>query len=88
MNKKDKIIGLKEVGANLLNFQIVWSVLSFISITAFALFKIRHYGNYEILLYIFFGLYILNIILPILFAIKTNKGKTEKLYPNIIKLIK
>ena len=27
MNKKDKIIGLKEVGANLLNFQIIWSVL-------------------------------------------------------------
>ena len=88
MNKKDKIIGLKEVGANLLNFQIVWSVLSFISIFTFALFKIMHYGTYEILFYIFIGLYALNIILPITFAIKTNKGKTENLYPNIIKLIK
>ena len=88
MNKKDKIIGLKEVGANLLNFQIVWSVLTFISITTFALFKIMHYGTYEILFYVFIGLYALNIILPILFAIKTNNGKTENLYPNIIKLIK
>ncbi|MBQ0768241.1 MAG: helix-turn-helix domain-containing protein [Bizionia sp.] len=88
MNKKDKIIGLKEVGANLLNFQIVWSVLTFISITSFALFKIMHFGTYEILFYVFIGLYALNIILPIVFAIKTNNGNTEKLYPNIIKLIK
>jgi len=88
MNKKDRIIGLKEVGANLLNFQIVWSVLTFISIFTFALFKIQHYGTYEVLLYIFIGLYVLNIILPILFAFKTNNGKTENLYPKIIKLIK
>ena len=88
MNKKDKIVGLKEIGTNLLNYQIVWTVLTFISITTFALFKIMHYGTYDILFYIFIGLYALNIILPITFAIKTNKGKTENLYPNIIKLIK
>ena len=88
MNKKDKIIGLKEVGANLLNFQIVWSVLTFISIFTFALLKIIHFGTYEYLFYVFIGLYVLNIILPILFAVKTNNGKTENLYPNIIKLIK
>ncbi len=88
MNKKDKIIGLKEIGANLLNYQIVWSIISFSSITAFAFSKIMHYGYYPILFYIFIGLYALNIILPIIFAIKTNKGKTQNLYPNIIKLIK
>ncbi len=88
MNKKDKIIGLKKIGANLLNFQIVWSVLTFISITTFALFKIMHYGTYDILFYIFIGLYALNIILPITFAIKTNQGKTVNLYPNIIKMVK
>lgn len=88
MNKKDKIIGLKEIGANLLNYQIVWSIITFASITAFAFSKIMHYGYYPILFYIFIGLYTLNIILPIIFAIKTNKGKTQNLYPNIIKLIK
>ena len=88
MNKKDKIIGLKEIGANLLNYQIVWSIITFSSITAFAFSKIMHYGYYPILFYIFIGLYALNIILPIIFAIKTNKGKTQNLYPNIIKLIK
>jgi Uncharacterized protein conserved in bacteria len=87
LTKKDKIIGLKEIGANLLNFQIIWTVFTFISITAFALFKIMHYGNYEFLFYVFIGLYALNITLPILFAIKTKNGKTESLYPNLIKLI-
>ena len=88
MNKKDKIVGLKEIGSNLLNYQIVWSIITFSSITAFAFLKIMHYGYYPILFYIFIGLYALNIILPIIFAIKTNKGKTQNLYPNIIKLIK
>lgn len=88
MNKKDKIIGLKTIGANLLNFQIVWSILTFISITAFALLKIMHQGYYPILFYLVIGLYVLNIILPIIFAIKTSKGKTDKLYPEIIKLIR
>ena len=88
LTKKDKIIGLKEIGANLLNFQIIWTVFSFISIIAFALFKIMHYGDHKILFYIFIGLYALNIILPIFFAIKTNNGKTKSLYPNFIRLIK
>lgn len=88
MNKKDKIIGLEKIGKNLLNYQIVWSIVTFISIIVFAIFKIMHYGYYPILFYIFIGLYILNIILPIIFAIKTSNGKTDYLYPNIIKLIK
>lgn len=88
MNKRDKIIGLKKIGANLLNYQILWSILALISITAFAFFKILHYGFYPILFYISIGLYAVNIIIPIIFAIKTSKGKTESLYPNIIKLIK
>lgn len=88
INKKDEIIGLRKIGVNLMNYQIVWSILTFISITAFAFLKIMHYGYYPILFYVFIGLCALNIILPIVFAIKTSKGKNENLYPNIIKLIK
>ena len=88
LTKKDKVIGLKKIGANLLNFQIVWTVFAFISITTSALFKIMHYGFSDILLYVFILLYALNIILPIVFAIKTNSGKTGIFYPNLIKLIK
>lgn len=88
MNKKDKIIGLKEIGANLLNFQIIWSVITFLCVFIFTIFKIMHYGSYPILIYIFIVFYILNIILPIIFAVKVKKGFTGSLYPNIIKLIK
>ena len=88
MNKKDKIVGLKEIGANVLNYQILWSIITFLSITGFAISKIMHFGYYPILFYVFIGLYALNIILPITFAIKTSNGKTQNLYPNIIKLIK
>jgi transcriptional regulator with XRE-family HTH domain len=88
LTKKDKIIGLKEVGVNLLNFQILWTVFAFISITTSTLFKILHYGPSKFLLYVFILLYILNIIFPIVFAIKTKNGKTEKFYPNLIRLIK
>ncbi|NBC59059.1 MAG: DUF4870 domain-containing protein [Bacteroidetes bacterium] len=87
MNKKDKIIGLHAIGTNLLNFQIVWTVVSFLSIITFALFKIMHYGNYEYFLYVFAGLYVLNIVLPIIFAVKTNKGKTNLMYPMLIRLV-
>jgi len=90
MNKKDKIIGLNKIGANLLNYQIIWSILTFISITAFAFLKIMNFGHYSILFYIFIGLYAVNIIMPIIFAIKTSRGrgKTKSLYPHLIHLIK
>ena len=88
LNKKDKIIGLKKIGANLLNFQMVWTIVAFTSISVSMIFKIQRYGNSTFLLYIFFGLYALNIILPIVFAFKTNTGKTGTFYPNLIKLIR
>ncbi len=88
MNKKDKIIGLHAIGTNLINFQIVWTFASFSSITIFAIFKIMHYHYYEYFLFISIGLYIINITMPIYFAVKTNKGKTNLSYPKLIKLVK
>lgn len=88
MTKKDKIIGLKEIGTNLLNFQITWSILTYSSVTLFVLFKIQHYNNGLVFVFIFLGLYALNIILPIWFAVKTKKEKTKYLYPILIKFIK
>ncbi len=87
MTKKDKVVGLKEIGANVLNFQILWSFFTFLSVTIFAFFKIIHFGSFKILMYLFFALYILNIILPVYFAVKAKKGIVKK-YPNPVKLIK
>ncbi|WP_029038012.1 helix-turn-helix domain-containing protein [Salinimicrobium xinjiangense] len=88
LTKKDKVIGLERIGANVLNFQIVWTILTFLSITGYAFLKIMHYGTLDIMLYIFFALYAVNMILPIVFAIKTKKGQIEEGYPTPFKLIK
>ena len=88
LTRKDKVIGLERTGANVLNFQILWTVLAFISITSYAFSKIMHYPATDILLYIFFALYAVNIILPVAFAIKAKEGQVEKYYPNPFKLIK
>ena len=86
--KKDKVIGLKEAGANLLNYQIVWTVFSSLSVMTFAFLKILHVSTYYTLLYVFVGLYALNIILPVYFAYKSKKGETEKKYPKLLRIIK
>lgn len=87
LTKKDKIIGLKNVGVTLLNFQINWSIVSFISIAIYAYMKIMHWQFFEIPLYVFLGLYVVNIALSIYFAIKVKQDKTNSLYPNLLKWI-
>ena len=86
--KKDKVIGLKETGANLLNYQIMWTFFLSLSVMTFAFLKLLHLSSYYVLFYVFIGLYVLNIILPVYFAFKSKNGETEKKYPTLIKLIK
>jgi len=81
LTKKNKIVGLKEIGSNLINFQILWTVLLYGTFIIGVFGKMSHIGSgYSI--YIIFGLPLLNIILAIVFAIKTNKGNLNCLYPN------
>ncbi len=56
-------------------------------------FKITHinlegFTSFNVLIYYWLIFNTVNIILPILFSIKINNGKTKRFYPNIIKLIK
>lgn len=87
MTKKDKIIGLKKMGANLLNFQIVWTFMFYSCFTFFAIMKIMHYAFAEFLFYGSVILGILNVVLSISFALKINKGKAKNTYPSLIKII-
>jgi transcriptional regulator with XRE-family HTH domain len=92
LTKKDKIIGLKEIGANLLNFQIIWTFLSFTTIIIGIFLKIIHFeigpGNLVLSLYAWIILNIVNLLLAITFAMKIRNGKMGNFYPNIIKLVK
>ncbi|NMM47751.1 helix-turn-helix domain-containing protein [Marinigracilibium pacificum] len=88
MNKKERIIGLKKIGANILNFQIIWSVIAFISFLSFGFLKILHIPYHYVPFYIFLGLNLLNIILPIVFSFKAKNGKINNYYPNPITIIR
>ena len=93
ITKKDKIIDLKDVGANLLNFQIVWTFFASTALIIGAFLKITHieigpFSSFTFPIYSWAILYVINIIFPIVFAIKIKNGKTKGFYPNIIKLIK
>ncbi|WP_223549735.1 helix-turn-helix domain-containing protein [Aestuariivivens sp. NBU2969] len=93
LTKKDKIIGLSSIGSNLLNFQIIWTFISFLVLTIGAFFKIIHFevgpftGN-SLIVTTYFVFYIPNIILPIIFATMIRNGKIKNYYPCIIGFIK
>jgi transcriptional regulator with XRE-family HTH domain len=88
LNKKDKIIGLKEVGTKLLNFQILWTIITYGLMIGFSIFKILLISNSNVLFYLFSGFYLLNIILPIVYSIRIKKGKSQYYFPNSIKFIR
>lgn len=88
LTKKDKIIGLNKVGKNLLNFQIIWSIITFSFIISYVILKITHNELYIYISYAFIILYILNVIFPIYFAMKYKNGQTNFFYPKLITLIK
>ncbi|NMH89425.1 helix-turn-helix domain-containing protein [Flavivirga algicola] len=93
LTKKNKVIGLKEAGINLLNFQIFWTFITYGLIIIFVILKFMYFnlgglGSFKILILFLLAFNAVNIILPILFSIKISRGKTKGFYPNIIKPIK
>jgi transcriptional regulator with XRE-family HTH domain len=88
LTKKDKIIGLKEIGIKLINFQISWTVLTTLLIVSFTLSKINHLEYSNLLFYISVSLWLINIILPIKYAIQSRQKNSVSNYPSILKIIK
>lgn len=88
LTKKDKITGLKNIGANVLNFQIIWTFVTLIVVIGYALMKIMKYEIFSVVTYSFLSLYIFNIIIPIISIIKIKNGNIKKTYPTLIQFIK
>lgn len=88
MTKKDSISGLQKIGANLLNFQIIWAMFSFLALIGFALFKIMHWPGANILLVLWMALLFINFIFSIVHAVFANNGKPRPFYPNLIRFVK
>lgn len=93
ITKKEKITDLKETGANIINFQIIWTFFAFFALIIGAILKFQHisFGSFTSTsspLFIWAVLYVINILLPIIFALLIRNGSIRNFYPNPIKFIK
>ncbi|HEY5122149.1 MAG TPA: helix-turn-helix domain-containing protein [Ignavibacteria bacterium] len=88
LTRRDKIVNLNEQGINLLNFQILWTLICNIFILFFFIFKIQHWPNSIFFLFITGILYLINIIYPITVSILISKGRLRNYYFPCIKFIK
>ena len=94
ISKKDKIIELDDKGTRLLNFQIVWTILTTITFSSALLTATLELSNpangyisYS-LLGLFIALNVINIGMAIIIALRI-KGKNKfNSYPNLIRIIK
>jgi uncharacterized Tic20 family protein len=94
--KRDKIIGLNEQGADLLNFQILWTLL----FSGLMMAGITHYFDNLIdgtppdsesfpTRFIIGGvLIILNVIYPIVVSFLTGRGSLKRYYYPLIRIIR
>ncbi len=96
ITKRDKIIGLNEQGADLLNFQILWTLL-FSGLMASG---ITHYfdnvmdgtppdlDSFPTRFIIAGVLFILNIIYPVIVSILTGRGSLKRYYYPLIRFVR
>jgi transcriptional regulator with XRE-family HTH domain len=88
LTNRNKIIDLNEQGANVLNYQILWSlVLNFI-LTLWFILSIMHWANSNLFLYVMGALYLLNIVYPLTISTLISKGVLKKYYFSPIKFLK
>jgi uncharacterized Tic20 family protein len=96
ITKRDKIIGLNEQGADLLNFQILWTLL----FSGLIVTGIIHYLDNTMVsapsdsdfsppeFIIGSVLFILNIIYPIVVSILTGRGSLKRYYYPLIRFVR
>lgn len=88
LNKRESIINVDKQGKNILNFQILFSIVSNLFILITAYFKISHTFNTEILFYSYYILIIVNTGYSVYAAIKIKQNKIKEYYINPIVFVK
>ncbi len=87
--RKESIIGLRKTGANLINFQIMWSIISFIPIILIASMSITdNLNRFGMLVLIHLGMALINVIISVFYAIRANKGYEPLRYPTLLTIVK
>lgn len=85
---RHKINGLNMQGINVLNYQILWTLLFYFFFMLWFIFSISHWKNSYQFLYVLGGLYLLNLVYPIIVSSLINKGVLRKFYFTPIQFIK
>lgn len=88
LTKRNQIIDLEEQGRNLLNYQILWSIIIYITLTLWGIFFINHWTNGTLLLFALGALYLSNIVYPIVIVIFLKKGIRKNFYINPFRFIR
>ncbi|WP_396151622.1 DUF4870 domain-containing protein [Flavobacterium sp.] len=88
LNKRESIINVDKQGKNILNFQILFSIVSNLLFFVTAYFKISHTFNTEILLYTSLMLIALNTSYSVYASIKIKQNKIKEYYINPIVFVK
>lgn len=91
LSNKNKINYVNEQGKNMLNFQILYSVVTS-SLMFMGIFgKIMHqdlFIRFQTILIILFFCGMINFLFPIINAVRISKGTVKNFYPVIIRFIK
>lgn len=89
LTKKDKTQGLQEIGARLLNFQILFTAFYFLAVIAVSLGKVMHwFPIYFSHMFMFIIIcWVVNSTAALILAIANGRGK-QVTYPSIIPMIK
>ena len=88
LNKRESIINVDKQGKNILNFQILFSIVSNLLFYFTVYFKISHTFNTEILLYTYLMLIAVNTSYSIYASIKIKQNKIKEYYINPIVFVK
>jgi len=88
LNKKDTIVDVNNQGKNILNFQILFSLVNNLILIIGVYGKISHSYIFPYFIQIYFLLLILNILYSIYVAYNINKKEIVNYYPNPIKFVK
>jgi len=87
LNKRDRIALVQQQGANILNFQIVWTVITNMFFITYVVLKILKGSHFNEFMYTAIALYIINFICPIVIAVLISKSRVRNYYPTLIKIV-
>ncbi len=88
MNKKSSVVNVNTQGKNIINFQILFSIVSNLLFFTWIYSKLIHANDWRFMVYIYFISILANIGYCIYVAVEINNNKIRIYYPNPIKFVK